>query len=200
MDDQTDDYESAPRYSFRPSMMGAPREFALRNEGLHWRIGRHSATIPYRSITALRLSYRPISMQSHRFLAEIWAPGMPKLMLASTSCKNLVEHERQDKAYLDFLTALHERIVAAGGTPLFIRGMPRSLYGPAIAVFVLITIGLLVLFARGLAEGAFGGVAFIAAFFALFLWQIGSIFRRNLPGSYLPQALPQAVIPVAKAP
>lgn len=200
MDDQSDDYETAPRYSFRPSMMGAPREFALRSEGLHWQIGRHSATIPYRAITALRLSFRPMSMQSHRFLAEIWAPGMPKLMVASTSCKNLVEHERQDKAYSDFISALHERIAAAGGTPHFIRGMPAYLYWPAIVVFALITIGLVFLFFRGIAEGAYGGAAFVAAFFALFLWQIGSIFRRNVPGTYLPQALPPAVIPAPKTP
>jgi len=48
---------------------------------------------------------------------------------------------------------------------------------------------------RALQVEAWSGAAFIAAFLAFFLWQAGNFFRRNQPGMFRPDAVPEAVLP-----
>ena len=55
----------------------------------------------------------------YRFLTEVWTADGPKLQIASTSWKSLVEHERLDEAYRVFVTELCRRVGAAGGQTLF---------------------------------------------------------------------------------
>lgn len=194
MDDRDED-EVRPRYSFRPSLMGAAREFELGPDEIHWNVGRFSGKIPYRAVTRVRLSFKPVTMQSQRYLAEVWAPGMPKLMISSTTWKNMVEQGRQDEGYSAFVRAMHERISAAGGTPQYVRGVPVYLYWPGIVVFALISLGLIGLIVKGVQSASFGGAAFVAGFFGLFLWQVAPFFRRNVPGTYSAGALPAELIP-----
>ncbi len=40
-----------------------------------------------------------------------------------------------------------------------------------------------------------GGAAFIGFFMLLFVWQGGNFFRRNKPGYYRPDALPELLMP-----
>jgi hypothetical protein len=51
------------------------------------------------------------------------------------------------------------------------------------------------LIARALQIGASGGAAFVGAFLALYLWQVGNFLRRNRPGEYCYGALPKEVMP-----
>ena len=45
-------------------------------------------------------------------------------------------------------------------------------------------------------QAGFGaGAALAAAFLAVYLWQLGTFFRRNRPGRYRPEAIPAAVLP-----
>jgi hypothetical protein len=62
-------------------------------------------------------------------------------------------------------------------------------------VFVAGSLGLAALTLHALQTGAWAGAAFVGGFLALFLWQSGSYFRRNRPGSYRPDALPEALVP-----
>jgi hypothetical protein len=48
---------------------------------------------------------------------------------------------------------------------------------------------------RALQSGALAGAAFIAAFLGLFLWHGGNFLRRNRPGLYRPDALPEMLLP-----
>src|SRR5260370_32401445 len=59
------------RYAYKASLIGAAHQFALTDEGLSRRIAGKSGVRPYRGISAIRLSYRPVSMQSRRFHAAI---------------------------------------------------------------------------------------------------------------------------------
>ena len=63
--------------------------------------------IPYRDIQSVRLSYRPMSMQTRRFVTMIWAPGAPSLVIASSSWRSMVEHGDQIEGYSAFVRALH---------------------------------------------------------------------------------------------
>jgi hypothetical protein len=48
-----------------------------------------------------------------------------------------------------------------------------------------------------LQTAAWSGAAFIAAFLGFFLWQAGTFFRRNRPGTFRPDAVPETVLPQA---
>src|SRR5262245_56055623 len=63
---------SDPVYSYKASLLGAPFEFCLAADALEWRKGRHAGRTPYRDIRRIRLSFRPATMQSYRFIAEVW--------------------------------------------------------------------------------------------------------------------------------
>jgi len=182
-------------YVCRPSLLGAPWEFSLADDNLKWASGRKAGQISLRSIRRLRLSYRPTSMQSHRFMTELWAPDAPKLKILSSSWKSMVEQERLDRNYADFIGELHRRLAAAAAPARFECGSHPLLYWPGLIVFVGVALALAWLSARALQADAKAGAAFVGAFLALFLWQGGNFFRRNRPGRYRPEAIPPAVMP-----
>ena len=74
-----------PIYGYKPSLMGAAWELRLRPDALEWRMGRHEGRVPYGRIARIRLSFRPVTMQTRRFVTEIWPVGGPRLSIASTS-------------------------------------------------------------------------------------------------------------------
>ena len=182
-------------YSYRPSLLGAPWEFRLAGAGIEWSAGRKSGRIAMREVRRVRISYRPASMQSQRFLTEIWADGAPKLEILSSSWKSLVEQERLDKPYSAFVAELHVRLMKAGATAHFEQGSNPLLYWPGLVVFSGTALGLAWLVVRALQANSTGGAAFIGAFLVLFLWQGGNFFHRNRPGRYSPDALPAALMP-----
>src|ERR1700730_14131916 len=113
-------------YSHKPSLMGPPSEFRLAPDAIEWSAGRHRGRIAYARIGRVRLSFRPVTMQTRRFVAEIWPTDGPRL--------SLLEQQRQDREYGDFIRELHRRIAAAGGAASFETGTPAVLYWPGLAV------------------------------------------------------------------
>lgn len=182
-------------YAYKPSLMGAPFEFRLTPLALEWRKGGSSGRTPYGRIRRIRLGFRPMTMQNYRFLTEVWVTDGPKLQIASTSWKSLVEHERFDAGYRAFVTELCRRVGGAGGQTLFQTGSPFILYWLGVIVFVGASLVLAALIVRALQVAAWSGAAFIAGFLALFLWQAGAFFHRNRPGVFPSNAVPQAVLP-----
>jgi hypothetical protein len=184
-------------YTYRPSLLGAPWSFRLTPTGLAWEAGRKSGLVPYRDVRRLRLSFRPISMQTQRYLMEVWAERAPKLEIVSSSWKSMVEQERLDKPYAVFVTELHRRIVAAGGAVRFEQGGNPLTYWPGLAIFGAVALGIAFLVLRALQSDAVAGAVFVAAFLCLLLWHGGNYFRRNRPGLYAPDALPKSLVPDA---
>jgi hypothetical protein len=182
-------------YAYRPSLMGASWQFRLTDDGIEWSAGRRSGRIPYRNVRRLRMSFRPVNMQSQRYLTEVWADGEPTLKISSSSWKSLVEQERLDKPYSAFVGELHRRIAQAAPSARFEQGSNPLLYWLGLAVFVGVVCGLGLLVVRGLQADALSGAAFIAAFMALCLWQGSVFFGRNRPGFYRPEAPPAALMP-----
>jgi hypothetical protein len=184
-----------PVYVYKPSLLGAPWKFRLRPDALEWQAGRHRGCIPYAGIARIRLSFRPLTMQTRRFVTEIWWPGGPRLTIASSSWRSPVEQVAQDRDYGAFVRALNARVAAAGAQASFETGAPAVLYWPGLAVFIAVAVALTVLILRALAVEAFAGAALVAAFFALFIWQSGAYFRRNRPGHYRPESPPPELVP-----
>jgi hypothetical protein len=184
-------------YTYRPSVLGAAWSFRLAPGGIAWDAGRKSGHIAYRDIYRVRLSFRPVSMQSLRFRCEIWADGAPKLEIVSSSWKSMIEQVRQDRAYAGFVAELHRRIALAGRrTPvLFEHGSHPLLYWPGLIVFAGVALALAWLTVVALHARQMSGAVFVGGFMLLFLWQGGNFFRRNRPGVYRADALPDALMP-----
>ena len=182
-------------YVYKPSLMGAAWELSLEPDALAWRTGGHHGRIPYGRITRVRLSFRPVTMQTRRFVTEIWWADGPRLVIASSSWRSLVEQEAQDRPYGIFVRALHRRLAAAGTAATFETGSPAVLYWPGLAMFAGVALALAVLSVRALQTGAYAAAAVVGGFLALFLWQSGTYFRRNRPGRYRPDAVPKELVP-----
>jgi hypothetical protein len=187
--------ESAAAYAYRPSLLGAAWEFALTGDGIDWVAGRKSGHIAFRNVRRVRMSFKPTSMQSHRFMTEVWADGAPKLEIISSSWKSMLEQERLDKPYSAFVAELHRRIALAAPSARFEQGGYPLIYWLGLIVFVAVALGLAALVVRALQADAKGGAAFIGAFLVLILWQGGNFFRRNRPGRYRPEAPPAELLP-----
>jgi hypothetical protein len=185
----------SPAYSYRLSLLGTPWEFKLAGDGIDWSAGSKSGHLRYRDIRRVRLSYRPTSMQSHRFMTELWAEGAPKLEILSTSWRSMVEQVRLDRPYAAFVTELHRRIALAAPPARFEQGSNPMLYWPGLIVFAGVALGLALLVVRALQADTKAGAAFVGCFFALMLWQGGNFFRRNRPGLYRPEAPPADLLP-----
>jgi hypothetical protein len=193
--DREDAGDGAIAYFYRPSLLGAAWEFKFAGDGLNWAAGRKAGHIPFRNFRRLRMSYRPASMQSHRFMTELWAEGAPKLEILSSSWKSMVELQRLDRPYTAFVGELHRRIALAAAPARFEQGSNPLLYWPGLAAFVSVALGLALLVVRALQADAKGGALFVGVFLLLFLWQGGNFFRRNRPGLYRPDALPAELMP-----
>lgn len=183
------------RYAYKPSIVGAVSEFQLGPGGIEWNRAGTLVHVPYGDIRRVRLSFRPMTMQSHRFVAEIWAMGGKKLTVASASMRSMFEQTRQDAEYNAFIAELHRRLVPFGSTIRFQSGSPFVLYWIGAAVIAGLCLAAATLVVRSLQAEAWTGAAFIAAILGFFLWQSGGFLRRNRPQLYTPEALPPEALP-----
>jgi hypothetical protein len=186
-----------PAYAYKPSVMGAPWEFALTREGLQWRLGYRSGLIRYDQIRRVRMSYRPATMQSKRYVTEIWSAGQPKIPIASTSWRNIMEQQRQDAAYTAFVSELHRRLAETGSTAQFVAGVPAVSYWIGLPIFSAAMVALAILVVHAIKLEQWTVAALIAALFVAFAMQLGTYFRRNWPTRYRPGDLPARVLPRA---
>jgi hypothetical protein len=182
-------------YSFKPSMIGGVCMFRLAPHGMDWQVGRQSGHMPYRAIRRIRLSFKPVSLATYRFITEIWSDLAPKLTVASTSWRSVVEQERHDAPYAAFVRELNRRIAEAGGTPTFQMGSPPLLYWPGAVVLVLLAAALPFMLRSAFVSGAFGGLAIVGGVMLVFFYQLGTFFWRNRPGVYRPEAIPSTILP-----
>lgn len=183
------------QYAYKASLIGAAHQFELTEEGLAWQVGGKSGVWPYTDIAVVRLSYRPVSMQSRRFRADIERKDGQRVAILSTSWQTVALMAPQDREYRGFITQLHERMKQAGSKAALIGGIKSGLYAAGVAVLALVAIAVTGLLARAIATGEFGGALFLVGFAALFGWQIGGFIQRNRPQTYRFDQLPQALLP-----
>jgi len=183
------------RYAYKASLIGAAHQFELTNAGLSWRIAGKSAVWPYAEITVIRLSYRPVSMQSRRFRADIENADGARIAILSTTWQTAALMAPQDQDYRDFIALLHERMEKAGSKAALIGGLRPRIYAAAIVLLALVAIAMAGLLVRAIATGEWTGALFLVGFAALFAWQIGGFVRRNRPRAYTSDHLPEALLP-----
>ena len=182
-------------YAFKPSLMGAAHQFELTDGGLSWRLAGRSGVWPYTDIAAIRLSYRPVTMQADRFRADIHHARRARITVVSTSWQTAALMAAQNRDYRTFILELHERMAKAGSKATLTGGLSPNLYAAGLTLIILLAIGMAALFIRALFTGEFSGALFLLAFAALFGWQIGGFLRRNRPLVYTFSDLPARLLP-----
>ncbi len=182
-------------YAYKASLIGAAHQFELTDVGLAWRLAGRSGVWPYADISAIRLSFRPVSMQAHRFRADIHHVDGGRLIVLSTSWQTAALMKPQDQDYRTFITELHERMRKVGSSPALTGGLSRKTYAAALVLVVLLAIAMGGLLIRAIAMGEFGGALFIIGFAALFGWQVGGFIRRNRPLAYSFDHIPENLLP-----
>jgi hypothetical protein len=189
--------EQAPaiRYAYKASLIGAAHQFELTADGLSWRVAGRADVWRYADITAIRLSYRPVSMQAHRFRADIAHASKARLPIISTSWQTAALMAPQDNDYRAFITELHQRMARAGSRAVLTGGLRPNVYTLAVTLVALLALAVGGLLVRALATGEFAGALFLVGFAALFGWQVGGFLRRNRPLPYTFAHIPDALLP-----
>jgi hypothetical protein len=186
---------SATSYAYKASLIGSAHRFELTEEGLSWQIAGRSGLWRYDEIGAIRLSFRPVSMQQHRFRADVSRTGGGRIAILSTSWQTAALMAPQDNGFRDFIVALHARMAQAGSRAELTAGLGRKTYAAVLAFLALLTVAMAGLLIRALTIGQFAGALFIIGFAALFAWQVGGFVRRNRPQVYSFDCLPRSVLP-----
>lgn len=182
-------------YAYKASLIGSAHRFELTDEGLSWRIAGRSGIWRYDEISAVRLSFRPVSMQQHRFRADVRRASGGRIAILSTSWQTAALMEPQDRGFRDFLVELHARMAKAGSRAELTAGFGRNTYAVVLAFLAMLAVAMAGLLIRALMIGEFAGVLFILGFAALFAWQVGGFVRRNQPRSYSFDRLPAGLLP-----
>ena len=183
------------RYAYKASLIGSAHQFELTDAGLMWEVAGRSGIWAYTDIAAIRLSYRPVSMQSRRFRADIVNASGRRIAVLSTTWQTVSLMMPQDHGYRAFITDLHRRMAEAGSKAALIGGIGPKAYAAALVLLSLLAVAMAGLLARALFTGEFTGALFLVGFAVLFAWQIGGFVKRNRPRSYAFGDLPDALLP-----
>ena len=183
------------RYAYKASLIGSAHQFELTEQGMSWRIAGRTGLWDYADIAAVRLSYRPVSMQSRRFRADIEKAGGGRLAVFSTSWQTAALMAPQDQDYRAFIIGLHARMAKAGSRAHLAGGLHPRLYAAAIVVVTLLAVAMAGLLLRSIVSGAWAGALFLVGFAVLFAWQVGGFITRNRPRTYTFDDVPKALLP-----
>ena len=182
-------------YAYKASLISSAQQFELTDAGLSWRIGSRSGVWPYAEIASIRLSYRPMTMQSHRFRADIARTGGGRIAILSTTWQTVSLMTPQDQGYRAFITELHRRMKAAGSTASLTGGIGTVTYAVAVAMLALLAVAMVGLLVRALATSEFIGALFLVGMAIWFAWTVGGFIKRNRPRRYSFDALPETLLP-----
>jgi hypothetical protein len=183
------------RYAYKASLVGSAHLFELTDHGMSWQAGGRSGLWRYNEISAIRLSFRPVSMQARRFRADIDRAGGGRIRILSTTWQTATLMAPQDNDYRAFISELHARMAKASSQAALIGGIGPKAYAAGIVLLALVGISIAGLLVRALGTGEWAGALFLVGFAALFGWQIGGFMRRNRPQAYAFDHLPAALLP-----
>ena len=181
-------------YIFKSSLAAGARQLQLTDTGLTVQTAR-TQFWPWDSIKAIRLSYRPASMQSWRFRVDIENANGQDIKVFSTTWHSISQMACQDDEYRAFIVELHRRLQQANSSVRLTAGINPVLYALGLVAMALIGFSIAGLFVRALVTAEFAGALFLVGFAAWFTWQIGGFMRRNQPRIYTFDALPKDVLP-----
>lgn len=184
-----------PVYAFKSSLAGGASKLELTDDALVWLSGYRKGVWPYREISALQMSYRPMSMQSQRFRMDIIHKSGTRLKTFSTNWHSIASMPPQNAEYSVFVRALHEKLRASGHDVVLAGGLNPIVHKLGLFMLGVLFVSLFGLLGRSVATNEYAGVLFILGIAAVFGWQSYSFMRRNRPQRYTYQMLPPELMP-----
>src|SRR3569623_2541878 len=138
---QVSDGRGAPvtSYAYKASLIGSAHRFELTEDGLSWHVAGRSGLWRYDEISAIRLSFRPVSMQQQRFRADVSHSGGGHIRILSTSWQTAALMAPQDNGFRDFILELHARTAKAGSHATLTAGLGRKTYTAKLAFLAVLT-------------------------------------------------------------
>jgi hypothetical protein len=185
----------ATSYAYKQSLIGRAHRFELTEQGLAWHIAGRSGMWPYPEIAAVRLSYRPVSMQSRRFRADIINADGARLVILSTTWQTATLMAPQDRDYRAFIVELHSRMAGSGSRAILTGGLRPKVHTAAMVCVTLLAAAMAGLLLRSMVTGEWAGALFLVGFALLFAWQVGGFVTRNRPLTYSFDDLPKGLLP-----
>lgn len=193
--DSDTDEEAVVRYAQRPRPFSHEVAWRLEPDAFVVDSGRKTMRIPYGSVATVRLTYRPANVTSQGYRAQIILKDGRTVTASNLSWKTYVEVERQDAAYRRLLATLFERCGRANPALLCLAGQPAPLWIASTIGGVFMT----AIFAGAALWFALRGswpIAGLSLLFLLpFVWQAHAMITKNRPGRFVPDRLPEAVLP-----
>jgi hypothetical protein len=186
-------------YAYKASLIGSAHQFELTDAGLWWRIAGRSGVWHYADISAVKLSYRPVSMQQQRFRADIDNTKGGRISILSITWQTATLMAPQGQLYRDFIIALHRHMQAAGSGAVLTGGLGPKTYIAALALLAVLAASMTGLLLRALLTSEWTGALFLVGFALLFTWQVGGFVTRNRPRRYGFDHLPDTLLPRAAA-
>lgn len=187
--------DQALSYIYKPSLAGSTHTFMLAGQGLSFQSGFRTGTWGYDEIARIRLSYRPVSMLSHRFRTDIYNGQGRKLTLISASWSGIVTLAPQNESYRAFVEELHRRVAERSPDVVCLAGLGAIAFAIGIVLFGAVMLALAGLLIRALTTGNVVAALFMLGFAAWFGWHTGGWLMRNKPGRYDPANVPRKLLP-----
>jgi hypothetical protein len=189
------DDEDIPTYRQRARPFGPEVTWRLEPEHLYADSGLRNKRVPYGRIAAIRLTYAPTNITSTAFKTVVRLDDGKTLTFGSLAWKSYFDVERQDAAYRAFVTDLVARTGAANPGVMLIAGksMPIWLAAAVVGAATVATMAGAIAWALSNGSGALAGLATL--FLVPFAWQAWGMAVRNRPGTFRPDAVPEALLP-----
>lgn len=183
------------RFAFRPRPFAAETVLDLKErEILASRAGRDTV-FPLREIATIRLFYTPRGINFSGYRAKIYSRSGKTVSFEDRSYKGLIEQERLEGSYRDFVRDLCVRSERANPDVLLHAGRAVTMLAliGTVATATVLLMGYFI--TRALTNGSYGlalAIAVFTGYFALWSWAYVS---RNRPQSFRAAAIPPGILP-----
>lgn len=185
-------------YAHRAKPFSNELELRLDGRSLAAEKGRSTQNFVLSGLERLRLSYSPRNAIRHAFTCELRASDGKSLKFDSISWKSLIDAERRDTEYRDFVTALVRRAAAVNPGLRLETGIGAWRYRLMLVLgFAIIAALLASTVFVALRSGWVMALITLGLAAYIGLW-LREFLTRNRPRLFTPDALPEAVLPARR--
>jgi hypothetical protein len=182
-------------YSQRSKPYAQEAEFSLMPQHLAIEQGRRSGNFLFSEIVMIRLMYRPRNTTNEGYQAKIYRRDKRTALLSNLSWKSLVDVERQDADYSQFVRALIARAIAGNPGIILVAGMPRWLHLLTAAMGFMAVVAMVAITGKALQHNTWPVALFTASIGIYLGWWALRYVTRNRPQRFTADAIPPVVMP-----
>ncbi len=149
--------------------------------------------IPFASIRRVRLRFEPTRQQPNKYAMHI--EGGDFATITNINYRGIADFEDQSAEYTNFVRAFHEAVTASGAEPEFASGSTPGAYLANILMSVFILTVLAGVGFLALTAGILWLVAVKALIILFYIPNLLRLLKKNKPGQYRPDHLPEQHLP-----